>query len=167
MGSTRSGQPQGAPSPRGGGQLEALTLLSNQQRFTQLIRKYSVVKRRDTATVNLHPFHRLPALEPLSGHAKGAGSSPSWKGCVAAPCSMELGQSEAFCVSVCWALSSAQHRDGKTLLGVTLHQSLGRPSQVPEREQYQLGLPTPFQLQGSSPELSSVPCLTSPPPHCC
>ena len=45
-----------------------------------------------------------------------------------------------------------------------MHQSLGRPSQVPERGQYQLGLPTPFQLQGS-PQNSAVSPVSLPCPH--
>ena len=49
------------------------------------LKKYSIVKRRDTGTVNPLPFHRLPALEPLSGHAKGTGSSPIWEGVCGCP----------------------------------------------------------------------------------
>lgn len=67
-------------------------------------------------------------------------------------------------MSICWALPRAQHQEGKTLLGVTLHRSLGRPSQVPERGQYQLGLPTPFQLQ-SSPQNSAMSLVSLPCPH--
>lgn len=39
------------------------------------------------------------------------------------------------------------------------------PSQRPERRLYQLGLPVPFQLQGS-PQTSGIPCVSPLSPHC-